>query len=251
MVRQVLRDFPPALDRGDRASRAGRPPLAPDLRSPSVLASHPARGLRHAGVFASTGLRYAHTVFPLVARELAHWRARALAIPDPFLRRIAADAAAKRGNMEGAALFAVLAPTALRDEATRALVAFQSAYNYLDALAEQPGPDPEENARQLHGALLLALDRDAPHLDYYARCSHRDDGGYLEGMLDTCRGALMLFPSYALAAPTARIAAAPASAASSATTSPPRTPRVASPRSRPAPAPRSHRCPMPPGTMSS
>jgi tetraprenyl-beta-curcumene synthase len=207
VIRHVLEDSPAAVDRGDRPPGSGRARLALDRRSPSVPASR-RHGVGHAGAFSSNVVRYARTVFPVVTAELAHWRARALEIPDPFLRRLAADAAAKRGNMEGAALFAVLAPPALRVEATRALVAFQSAYNYLDALAEQPGPDPEENARQLHGALLVALDRGAPHLDYYARCPHRDDGGYLAGMVDTCRGALILLPSYGVAGPTARTAAA-------------------------------------------
>jgi tetraprenyl-beta-curcumene synthase len=207
MIRHVLEDTPGVLERGGRSS-VGRAGAACDRRSPSVVASRRAVGIGHAGTFTSTVLRYARTVFPVVTSELAYWRAQALEIPDPFLRRLAAEAAAKRGNMEGAALFAVLAPPALRVEATRALVAFQSAYNYLDALAEQPGPDPEENARQLHAALLVALDPGAPHLDYYARCPHRDDGGYLERMVDACRACLRLLPSCALAAPGARAAAA-------------------------------------------
>jgi tetraprenyl-beta-curcumene synthase len=109
--------------------------------------------------------------------------------------------------MEGAALFAVLAPPAHRMQATRALVAFQAAYNYLDTLAEQPSPHSVQNGRQLHGALLVALDRSAPHADYYRHCPHREDGGYLARMVDACRGCLSVFPSYALVARFARTAA--------------------------------------------
>jgi tetraprenyl-beta-curcumene synthase len=194
---------------GKRAQLHDRLPAGwADRLPPSPAGSRSAYGVGLAGVFAATVLRYASAVFPTVTRDLAYWRARAEQIPDPVLRGLAADALAKRGNMEGAALFAVLAPPSHRVEATRALVAFQSAYNYLDALAEQPNPYPEENGRQLHGALLVALDRSRPHLDYYAHCPQREDGGYLERMVDACRGCLTVFPSYSLVAPSARTAAA-------------------------------------------
>jgi tetraprenyl-beta-curcumene synthase len=124
------------------------------------------------------------------------------------LRGVTVDALAKRGNMEGAALFAVLAPRATRDAAVRALVAFQAAYNYLDTLVEQPSPDPVENGRQLHHALLVALEPGAAHSDYYAHCHLREDGGYLAEMVDSCRRALGALPSYRLAAELAPAAAA-------------------------------------------
>jgi tetraprenyl-beta-curcumene synthase len=158
--------------------------------------------------FADVVLRYLVLVLPAARAEHARWTERAAAIPDPELRRTAHESLAKRGNIEGAALFAVLAPADHRASAIRALVAFQTAYNYLDALSEQPSADPAGNADQLHQALLTALHLHADHDDYYAHNPRRDDGGYLHAIVDACRDALAELPSFPAVAVTARVAAA-------------------------------------------
>ena len=177
----------------------------PHARTPPPSA---ADHLELARVFTDTVGRYLLVVLPQVRRELAHWRARAAAIPNPQLRQTAAEALGKRGNIEGAALFATLAPGAQRRRTMRALVAFQIAYNYLDALSELPSEDPLANGDQLHQALLVALYPGAPHADYYAHNPQRGDGEYLTGILDACRDALAGLPSYPALAPAARAAAA-------------------------------------------
>jgi tetraprenyl-beta-curcumene synthase len=182
-------------------------------RSAPLTGAHGIRdgARRHAGasrlVFCSTVARYLTSVLPCATRELAHWRGRASAIPDAVLRQLALDALSKRGNIEGAALFAILAARARRIETVRALVAFQTAYNYLDTLAEQPSADPVANGRQLHRALLVALDPAAKHLDYYALHPQREDGGFLAALVDACRGALVTLPSHAAVVPLASVAA--------------------------------------------
>jgi tetraprenyl-beta-curcumene synthase len=160
------------------------------------------------GVFADTVLRYLVAILPQASRELEQWRARVASIPDPQLRASAREALCKRGNVEGAALFATLIPAASRHAAVRALVAFQTAYNYLDALSELPSAEPVANGRQLHQALLVALEPGAEHHDYYQHSPRSADGGYLQAIVDACRDAFVGLPSYALAAPTARAAAA-------------------------------------------
>jgi tetraprenyl-beta-curcumene synthase len=165
--------------------------------------------------FAGAAWRYWLGVFPHVGRELRHWRERAGEIPDPVLRRLALQAQCKRGNVEGAAAFAAFAPRSQRAELVRALVAFQSAYDYLDVLAEQPQDDPVAGARALHEALLDALgpgDSGDPgdqgagvdpgagqsrQSRYYASYPQREDGGYLAQLVDTCRTTLATLPSYA------------------------------------------------------
>ena len=160
-----------------------------------------------AGVFTAAALRYWLTVFPGVARQLARWRRRADGIADPVLRGLALDALAKSGNIEGAAAFATFVPRSHRKLVLRAVVAFQTAYNYLDLLTEQLGPDPAANARRLHEALLVALDPAAAHLDYYEYNPQHNDDGYLSEIVEVCRGALGVMPSYAAVAPSARRAA--------------------------------------------
>jgi tetraprenyl-beta-curcumene synthase len=166
-----------------------------------------------AAAFADAARRYWVGVFPHVCRELSHWQERAGEIPDPILRQLALDAQRKRGNLEGAAAFAAFAPRSSRTPVVRALVAFQSAYNYLDLLAEQPRPEAIVGGRRLHEALLHALggvgteSRGRPDSDYYAHYPQREDNGYLDELIDTCRTALATLPSYASVAAAARRAA--------------------------------------------
>jgi tetraprenyl-beta-curcumene synthase len=187
-------------------SRATAPP-APARLGPRWPIAY-AADFRSTFAFASVVVCYLTTVFPLVASELAYWRVRADQIPDPKLRGLALDSLRKRGNMEGAALFAAFAPRAHRAETTRALVTFQAAYNYLDMLAEQPSDDPVANGRRLHQALLTALDPSAQHSAERAHREQGRDGGYLADLLDSCRASLTALPSYAAVAQAARAAAA-------------------------------------------
>jgi tetraprenyl-beta-curcumene synthase len=137
--------------------------------------------------------RYWAIVFPVVCGDLRCWRRRVGAIPDAALRACALQAAGKRGNMEGAAIFATFAPRGGRVAAARAAVAFQAAYNYLDAVGERPCSDPVASVGRLHSSLVVALAPQAPHLDYYGRDA--DDGGYLRAMVDACRQRLARLPS--------------------------------------------------------
>ena len=120
---------------------------------------------------------------------------------------MAFDALRKHGNIEGAAAFAAFTPRTHRAAVVRALAAFQAAYSYADMLSEQPHEQAIANGRRLHEALLVALDPSAPQLDYYAHNPQRDDGGYLEELVDTCRAALRTLPSYAAVAKSAQRAA--------------------------------------------
>lgn len=137
-------------------------------------------------------------MFPLLGRELRHWQDRARAIPDPVLRRLALITQRhERGNLEGAAAFAVLVPRARRAQVVRAVVAFQAAYDYIDTLAEQPCDDPAANGHQLHLALLTALNPDSDHPDYYEHSEGKRDNGYMQQLIDTCRFAFAALPSHA------------------------------------------------------
>ena len=155
----------------------------------------------HAATFAVAAQRYWLGIFTDVSRELRVWRHRAAEIPDPVLRHHALTTHHTEGiHPEGAAAFAVLAPQSQRSTLVRALVACQVLYDYVDTLSEQPNPDPLANSRQLHSALVVALDPSAHHLDYYACNPNRDDNGYLNELADTCREACDSLPSFATVA---------------------------------------------------
>ncbi len=140
--------------------------------------------------------------------ELRYWRRRASEISDPVLRRHAlATHRTKSAHCEGAAAFATLVEPSQRPGVVRALVAFQSLYDYLDTISEQPRANTFHNNRQLHRALVVALDPGAPHVDYYALHPERHDGGYLREQVDVCRTVCVALPAFALAAPRLRAAA--------------------------------------------
>jgi tetraprenyl-beta-curcumene synthase len=162
-----------------------------------VAASSRSRlALAHA--FAGAATKYWLGIFPQVGRELRHWRELALEIPDPALRNLAlVTQGEERGNLEGAAAFAVLAPRAHRARVVRAAVAFQATYDYVDTLAEQPSTDPVANGQQLHLALLTALHPGSEHHDYYRHHPASQDNGYIRNLVDTCRSAFGALPSYA------------------------------------------------------
>jgi tetraprenyl-beta-curcumene synthase len=146
--------------------------------------------------FAGAARRYWLSVFPCACTELRHWRLRAEEILDPALRRLACHAqSAKRESLEGAIAFATFAPPAHRALVTRAITAYQVAFDYIDELSEQPGADPIANGQRLNQALLHALEPERPHLDYYAHDRCREDTGYLRDLVDTCRTALEALPS--------------------------------------------------------
>ncbi|HEY3866337.1 MAG TPA: cytochrome P450 [Solirubrobacteraceae bacterium] len=133
---------------------------------------------------------------PAVSRELRRWRARADAIPDRTLRGDAlASITQKRDHAEGAAMFSML-PKA-RDRGLLALlVAYQTIWDFLDNLSERD--TSAANARQLHLALVEALDPDAPISDYYRHHPWKDDGGYLRELVEACRAGCAALPAYPL-----------------------------------------------------
>jgi tetraprenyl-beta-curcumene synthase len=155
------------------------------------------------------GMARAHLLLGnrLVSAELKRARSAAVAIADPSIRRAALRALAKRGNVEGAALLATVSPPVHRRTALHAVIAFQIAYNHLDAVAELDSDDPPASSRRLHQALLAAVQPHEPHVDYYEHARVRADGGYLLAMLERCRRMLLELPSFALVAPSLLAAA--------------------------------------------
>jgi tetraprenyl-beta-curcumene synthase len=140
-------------------------------------------------------------VVPCVSAELRHWREVAARIPIEPLRREALDALhQKRGQSEGAALFSVL-PRRRNRSYLRLLVAYQIIWDYLDSVNERSVSAGLANGRQLHLALVDALDPDAPIRDYFAHSPWADDGGYLRALVETCRECCSALPSYSRVQP--------------------------------------------------
>jgi tetraprenyl-beta-curcumene synthase len=133
---------------------------------------------------------------PAVSRELDGWRSRAQTIPDAPLRADALGSIAhKRDHAEGAALFWTL-PRRRDLRLLALLVAYQTAWDFLDDVSEHGASAGERNGRQLHLALSEALDPSASISDYYRHHPCRHDGGYLRALVHACREGCATLPSY-------------------------------------------------------
>jgi tetraprenyl-beta-curcumene synthase len=134
-----------------------------------------------------------------VSREIRRWRTQATAIVDRPLRADALTALTlKRGATDGAALFWTLLPH--RDpRVLRLLVAHELIWDFLDCVNER-WPD-EANGHQLHLAVRESLDPAVPLSDYYRHHPWSRDGGFLTGLVQTCRSLCASLPSYEVVRP--------------------------------------------------
>jgi tetraprenyl-beta-curcumene synthase len=147
-------------------------------------------------VLVTAGVVYWLTIYPRARLEIRRWAARAGQIPDPTLRAQALyKLTHERLNPEGAAFFAVLAPRRHRGTLVRLMVCFQIAYDYLDAINEEPATAVLRNGLQLHRALSDAVSLQSSAGDYYRYHPQREDGGYLIDLVRACQDALQALPS--------------------------------------------------------
>jgi tetraprenyl-beta-curcumene synthase len=134
-----------------------------------------------------------------VGRELRRWRRRAERIPDDVIRGDALDALDhKRTNTDGAAVFATLLD-GRNVELLLLLAVYQAIWDFLDSLGERH--PTEANGRELHLALVDALQPGVPLADYYRYHPWRDDGGYLVELVESCRERCEALPSYEVVRP--------------------------------------------------
>lgn len=140
---------------------------------------------------------YLGWVIPTVEEQLRSWDSMARAIPDDSLRKQAlASLSAKRFHCQGGAVFAA-GPGAHRLEVLRFIVALQTISDYLDNLCDRAGVIDEAAFRLLHQAMLDAVTRSGTESGlYYDLFPFRNDGGYLQALVNTCREALAPLPSY-------------------------------------------------------
>jgi tetraprenyl-beta-curcumene synthase len=135
-------------------------------------------------------------VLPTVSREVKTWRALATSIPTAAIRQDALSALEhKRGHTDGAALFCIL-PRVRDPDLLRLLVAYEIIWDFLDCVNERGADRGQANGRQLHLALVDALNPDAEPSDYYRYHPWSDDGGYLEALVRCCQEACRNLPSY-------------------------------------------------------
>ncbi len=136
-----------------------------------------------------------------ISHEIHVWRRRALTIPDAPIREDALSSIErKRGHTDGAALFWIL-PRHRNLKLLRLLVAYETIWDFLDSVNERGADRGQANGRQLHLALVEALDPRASISDYYRHHPWREDGGYLRALVEACRRDCLALPSYSRVQP--------------------------------------------------
>ncbi|HEX2161499.1 MAG TPA: DUF2600 family protein [Thermoleophilaceae bacterium] len=131
---------------------------------------------------------------PEAARATRRWRALAETIPDEPIREDALYSLThKRGHADGAALFSAL-PQRRNTVLLHLLVAYETIWDFLDNVSERH--TTEANGRELHLALVDALDPERPLADYYRHHPWENDGGYLRALVEFCRRSCEELPSY-------------------------------------------------------
>lgn len=132
----------------------------------------------------------------LVQSEVERWRQRAQRIPNEVIRcDVLTVLSRKRPHLDGAALFSAL-PARRHISLLEALVRYEVILEFLDDLSERFADIGLDNARQLHLALVQAVDVASPIADYYRHMRAYDDGGFLRELVEACRSSCAVLPGY-------------------------------------------------------
>lgn len=138
-----------------------------------------------------------HTL-PRVQRLLQLWRKEAELCADGELRRQALGSIeGKAFHCQGGAVFAVLCPYQ-EDVLLNIIVAYQTLCDYLDNLCDRAECLDGTAFRQLHVSLTDALVPQDSRYHYYQTYPYKNDGGYINKIVDECRHNLQHLPSYHL-----------------------------------------------------
>ncbi len=142
--------------------------------------------------------KFVKSIFPLVKQNLRHWEKVASLSPDRVLSKQAIDSITQKTfHCLGGSIYA-LYPGARTEEIVEFIVAYQTISDYLDNLVDALQVHDEKAFAQLHLAMTEALEEKAEHSDYYAFYPHREDGGYLDSLVQTCQEKVKALPSYSL-----------------------------------------------------
>jgi tetraprenyl-beta-curcumene synthase len=160
---------------------------------------------------ARANLLFWPTVAPVVHRELARWEGDAARIGDSALRQLAREKLEhERFNAEVAATLATLAPRRKRAVATRAIVALELLFDYLDGRTELPADDPIAEGEQLFAAFRHAVDPGARSRGGSAAANGAQDtpdGAYLWALSAQVSRNLFALPAVSQVQDVARAAA--------------------------------------------
>ena len=143
--------------------------------------------------------RFLTAVLPQVSRELKRWNKQLDGCSDwALLRQAMLSLRHKRFHSQGGCFYALYSPRHCK-RLVSLIVALQTISDYLDNLCDRGGIYDEAAFRCLHRAMLDALSTDPIRDREYYRFYHaKNDGGYLQALVDECRSGVAALPSYPL-----------------------------------------------------
>ena len=152
--------------------------------------------------------RFLVHVVPLARSALHGLEHLAERIPDRELRLQARSSLrSKAYHVAGACILATFLPSGAREHYVDIVAPLETIYDFLDTLCDRHPETPPQAFRQLHEALLDALDPSRPLHEYYLYGPRGDDGDYLLTLVKRVRRGLrrlgdheLLLPYFAEAA---------------------------------------------------
>ncbi|OAH56268.1 MULTISPECIES: tetraprenyl-beta-curcumene synthase family protein [Bacillaceae] len=141
------------------------------------------------------------SIYPAVKTEWSKWKGMAERIPDPELRQQALDVYEKKYfHCEAGGIISMLAGEKSVD-AIAFIVPYQLICDYLDNLCDQTRSFNPDDFAALHEALHDCFFPGEAKSDYYRFRETKDDGGYLNALVDGCRRIVANTPSFSAAKP--------------------------------------------------
>lgn len=140
--------------------------------------------------------RFLREVFPEVDYQLNQWMNRCSEIKDEMLKNQAISSITqKKFHAQGGCIYS-LYPGIHQRETLCFIIALQTISDYLDNLCDRAGVFDEAAFRQLHRAISDAVTPYIETCDYYQYYPFKNDNGYLNHLVKTCRLQLQRLPSF-------------------------------------------------------
>ena len=139
---------------------------------------------------------YLKKAMPEVDVQLSKWiKCCSCAGDDELKKQALSSIEKKKFHAQGGSIYS-LYPSTVFNEAVSFIVAFQTISDYLDNLCDRAGVTEEAAFRELHQAMFDAVNPAGVLNDYYYSYPYKNDGAYLERLVETCRCSIENLPAY-------------------------------------------------------
>ncbi|TMW70198.1 tetraprenyl-beta-curcumene synthase family protein [Alteribacter natronophilus] len=136
-------------------------------------------------------------VVPQVHSILGYWRDKAEKIEDDELRTYALESIDENTfHSEGGGVFALLTDKEKQRDVLWFIVTYQIICDYLDSLCDQSESLDPADFRSLHEALRQALAPGTLEDVYYENRTQKEDGGFLQSLVEVCQEKVQTFESF-------------------------------------------------------